>query len=136
MSKSALGRGLGSLLSSRPRPATQSAPVEGQSQRAEVTPGVAALIQGGRETHSATGSETRASASTKTVPAPPDPATQAVTVTAMRSLLFGADLLLCLLAFLFVHRSATVQFHELLLCAVAVIVGGSLSWVAFCTKAR
>ena len=61
---------------------------------------------------------------------------QAASNIMLRGLLVGADFLLCLLAILFVHQSAAVPPHELLLCAAAVLVGAALSWVAFNVIAR
>lgn len=50
--------------------------------------------------------------------------------TVLRGMLVAADLLLCLLAFLFVQRQASLQFYELALCVAAVVMGGVLSCVA------
>ncbi len=48
-------------------------------------------------------------------------------LTVLRGMLVGADLLLCLLAFLFVHRQPSLPLHELALCLVAVLMGAMLS---------
>lgn len=128
MSKSALGRGLGSLLTSRPR---TPANVDAAAPRTEVTPGVAALIEGTREVRELERpSCTPDSASSLEAKALPARMQQAASSTLLRGLLFGADLLLSLQAFLFVHRAESVQTHELLLCVVAVALGATLSCVA------
>jgi len=115
MSKPALGRGLGSLLSSRTTPTTATgAP--------DVSPGVAALING-----------TQSSQGTDVPPmcaAFPQRIESAAQRTVFRGMLVAADLLLCLLALLFVQRQPSLQFHELLLCVVAVVMGAVLSCAA------
>ena len=161
MPKPALGRGLGSLLKSLPRTPAQAqaqaqADAEGNVpvQRVEVTPGVAALIEGTRELREPekssstpipipipTPASASASAASASVSLPraeaealPTRMAQAASNTALRGLLVGADFLLCLQAFLFIHRAAAVQVHELLLCIVAVVLGAALACVAFSTR--
>jgi uncharacterized membrane protein YedE/YeeE len=115
MSKPALGRGLGSLLSSRPRPATETG-------EPNVSSGVAAIINGAKPSPDA-----EAQSETDLLPQQVERAARRMV---FRGMLAAADLLLCLLAFLFVQRQPSVQFHELALCVAAVIIGGALSCVA------
>ena len=111
MSKSALGRGLGSLLPVRNAAATtQTAP--------SVTPGVARLLRGQNGTNA---------------PATPDEARVGILDrnSWLRGLLWGADLLLCLLAVLFATRSSQpLRADEIALCLAAVTVGAGLACAA------
>jgi hypothetical protein len=50
--------------------------------------------------------------------------------TVLRGMLVAADLLLCVMALLFVWRQPSLHFHELLLCVVAVVMGAVLSCAA------
>src|SRR5688572_7127703 len=100
MSKPALGRGLGSLLSSRPTPTTATG-------AQDVSPGVAAIINGVKPSPGA-----EAKSETDLLPQQVE---RAARRTVFRGVLVAADLLLCLLAFLFIQQQPSVQFHELAL---------------------
>ena len=123
MSKPALGRGLGSLLSSRRVDSTESAP-----SPVRVTPGVAALISGSRETCST--SQRAAGVS----PAEEAPArksderdVQAVArATRLRWMLVAADAALCGMAAIILLRSPKLRPEEIALCIAAVLLGAWL----------
>lgn len=127
MSKPALGRGLGSLLSSRHVESTASSP-----SAARVTPGVATLISGNRETDS-----TQRAASIQ--PAEETPSRQVdrpdvhtvARTTRLRWMLVAADVALCGMAAIVLLRSPKLRPEEIALCVAAILLGAWLGCSAW-----
>ena len=117
MSKPALGRGLGSLLSSRHLESTES-----PSSTTRVTPGVATLISGSQraagilpaeETFGRKAAELDLHATTRT--------------TRLRWMLATADVALCgMAAAILLRSSSPVRPEEVALCVAAVLLGAWL----------
>jgi hypothetical protein len=130
MSKPALGRGLGSLLSSRHVESTTSSP-----SAARVTPGVATLISGNRETCSASTAPnadgvlpTEETSLRKTAQLD----LQAVArTTRLRWMLVAADVALCGMAAIVLLRSPKLRPEEIALCVAAVLLGAWLGCSAW-----
>ena len=116
MSKPALGRGLGSLLSSRHVESTESVP-----STVRVTPGVATLISGNQRTAGVSPIE---DASVRQA-AKLDVRTVART-TRLRWMLVAADVALCGMAAIVLLRSPKLRPEEIALCVVAVLLGAWL----------
>lgn len=127
MSKPALGRGLGSLLSSRQLEST-----EASAATTRVTPGVATLISGNRETCSsqrAAGVSPAEETSDRKADQP-----NAVTVartTRLCWMLVVADVALCGMAAVVLLRSPGLRPEEIVLAAAAVLLGAWLGCSAF-----
>lgn len=123
MSKPALGRGLGSLLSSRPVESS-----EASASGTRVTPGVARLISGGRETCS---SDQRV-AGILPVEEVSDRKADHLKVdvvartTRLRWMLFTADVALCGMAAVILLRSPRLRPEEIALSVAAVLLGAWL----------
>ncbi|MBK8000462.1 MAG: hypothetical protein IPK15_17520 [Verrucomicrobia bacterium] len=117
MSKPALGRGLGSLLSSRHVDSTAPAP-----STTRVTPGVATLISGNQRTAGVSPIE---DASVRQA-AKLDVRTVART-TRLRWMLVAADVALCGMATVLLLRSPKLRPEEIALCIAAVLLG---AWLA------
>lgn len=127
MSKPALGRGLGSLLSSRHVESTTSSP-----SAARVTPGVATLISGHRETDST-------QRSVGDLPAEETSCCQVerlnvhtvARTTRLRWMLVAADVALCGMAAIVLLRSPKLRPEEIALCVAAVLLGAWLGCSAW-----
>ena len=127
MSKPALGRGLGSLLSSRHVESTTSSP-----SAARVTPGVATLISGHRETDSTQRSVGDLPA--EETPCRPVERPNVHTVartTRLRWMLVAADVVLCGMAAIVLLRSPKLRPEEIALCVAAVLLGAWLGCSAW-----
>ena len=127
MSKPALGRGLGSLLSSRHVESTTSSP-----SAARVTPGVATLISGHRETDSTQRSVGDLPA--EETPCRPVERPNVHTVartTRLRWMLVAADVALCGMASIVLLRSPKLRPEEIALCVAAVLLGAWLGCSAW-----
>lgn len=121
MSKPALGRGLGSLLSSRHVESTASLP-----SATRVTHGVATLISGNQRTAGVSPTE---EASVRQV-AELEVRTVART-TRLRWMLVAADVALCGMATLLLLRSPKLRPEEIALCVAAVLLGAWLGCSAW-----
>lgn len=123
MSKPALGRGLGSLLPSRHAESS-----EASASGTRVTPGVATLISGGRETCS---SDQRAAV---VLPAEEVSDRKAdhlkidvvARTTRLRWMLVAADVALCGMAAVILLRSPKLRPEEIALSVAAVLLGAWL----------
>lgn len=130
MSKSALGRGLGSLMSSRP-----SEPADSSEVVARVTPGVATLISGNRETCTANQRPT-ADGSPSSAGTPKQEIVQSkvqgvARTTRLRWMLVAADAMLCGMAAVILLRSPKLRPEEIALAIAAVLLGAWLGCSAW-----
>lgn len=129
MSKPALGRGLGSLLSSRHAESAAGSPTG-----TRVTPGVAKLISGGRETCS---SDQRAAGISLPAEEISDRKADPLTVndvartTRLRWMLITADVALCGMAAVILLRSPKPRPEEIALSIAAVLLGAWLGCSAW-----
>lgn len=121
MSKPALGRGLGSLLSSRHVESTASLP-----SATRVTPGVATLISGNQRVAGValaeeTSGRKEAGLDVRTV----------TRTTRLRWMLVAADVALCGMATILLLRSPKLRPEEIALCVAAVLLGAWLGCSAW-----